>query len=136
MSFVCIFLLSIIRSRFDTIWSGECFTFSNSNKTATFAKRSIHAGISNNYNMYPVVRLDTLFTSSFVVEFTPSGYSWFGLIAEDCVPHGFPGYTDKGWMICIDGRFYHNNKLLMTKSLLLPLTLISVAYKYPQNTNK
>jgi hypothetical protein len=96
-------------SSFNEAWSEGCYTFTNSSKTANFAKASTQQGISN-YKSYPGAKLNQLpFTSTFTVEFSLSGSGWFGLISPGCSFGGFPGYTDQGWMICTDGRLWHNN---------------------------
>lgn len=36
------------------------------------------------------------------------GYGWIGLGTPNMRNDGFPGYTTEGWMLCTDGRVYHN----------------------------
>jgi hypothetical protein len=36
------------------------------------------------------------------------GYGWIGLGTANMKNDGFPGYTTEGWMLCTDGRVYHN----------------------------
>lgn len=36
------------------------------------------------------------------------GYGWIGLGSVNMKNDGFPGYTTEGWMLCTDGRVYHN----------------------------
>jgi len=38
------------------------------------------------------------------------GYGWIGLGTQNIRNDGFPGYTTEGWMLCANGRVYHNRE--------------------------
>lgn len=104
-----------VSSHFDPEWSSvsDYFTFSAHNSVARFKK-----GSSYHYASYPCARLNSIpYTSEFSVTLLISGYGWFGIGSADVAPHGFPGYTKEGWMICTDGRLYHNNACLQSNAI-------------------
>jgi len=46
------------------------------------------------------------------------GYGWIGFGAPELKPDGFPGYTEKGWMLCTDGKQIYHNKMRISVSNL------------------
>ena len=42
---------------------------------------------------------------------TIPGYGWIGFGTSKMKNDGFPGYTTEGWMLCTDGRVFHNKDM-------------------------
>ena len=88
------------------------YILSNDKRTATFAKGGL-PGI-HDYGSYPAIKIARPIIASDaksqMVKFRFEQYGWFGIGSDSLVPHGFPGYTDSGWMIRItDGQSWHKD---------------------------
>jgi len=97
---------------FDAKYSKNYFTFTNSDKKAAFKNKSDVKLLETDYNLFPVAKIDIPMKKKFIVKFRLEGYGWFGVGNSLLKPDGFPGYTDNGWMVCTDGRIFHNNSLI------------------------
>jgi hypothetical protein len=65
----------------------------------------------SDYEYWPSVRSKDLITGIKEFRLTMPGYGWIGLGTTNMRNDGFPGYTTEGWMLCTDGRVYHNKSM-------------------------
>jgi len=107
------------QANFDTEFSSEYYCFSENDTKASYSKSS-NNNLYSDYCNYPVARIKQLFKSKFTIEFTMSTYGWFGIGSKDIKNDGFPGYTTEGFMICVDGRLYHNKAQIASHSFNIP----------------
>jgi hypothetical protein len=101
---------------FDVSFSSPHFILSKNNQRVTFDKPSNNKFYAD-YHNYPVARIPYLFKKKFIVEFQMSAYGWFGVGSKNLLNDGFPGYTEEGFAICTDGRFYNNKSLIESSNL-------------------
>ena len=94
------------------MYSKNNFTFTNSDKKSAFKNKSDVKLLENDYNIYPVAKIDKPMKKKFIVKFSLEGYGWFGVRNSLLKPDGFPRYTDNRWMVCTDSRIFHNNSLI------------------------
>jgi hypothetical protein len=93
--------------RFDIDFSRQYYKFTENDSRITWFRPSTSA-IYSDYHEYPAARFGQLFATEFKVTFSISGYGWFGVGSSSVSSEGLPGYTREGWMICTNGRMYHN----------------------------
>lgn len=112
---------------FDTKFSNEFFSFSENETKATF-KNASNNNLYADYSSFPVARTEQLFKSKFAIEFTMSNYGWVGLGSNEIKNDGFPGYTSEGFMICVDGRMYHNKSQISSNPMNFANTKASLIF--------
>eukprot|EP01083_Nonionella_stella_P165956 553512_1 len=116
------------------------FILSDDKKTATFAKVGL-PGV-HDYQRYPACRVSQPIDTSDIltqsITFKLFQYGWFGIGSDSVVPHGFPGYTDSGWMIRVSngGSWYNDVGNAFGHHPLANLTNERVTMEYNPDTKQ
>jgi hypothetical protein len=97
---------------FDVEYSKNYFTFDETKKKVFFKSSSNVKLGETDYHLFPVARINFLIKKKIILKLFMNGYGWFGIGNANLSSDGFPGYNENGWMICTDGRIFHNKSLI------------------------